>query len=158
MSIEIQIRPYRLPDDIEALARTWVESAAYHEAIDDLPPLRSEASMDYARKRFGRIAPDDPRGLFVAEVGGEVVGHVEVRMRRDDDLNYVDGYVEELAVAEPWRGRGVGTALMAHAEQWAKDNGALSIGLDHLHTNAGAQRLYERLGYGLRGIQRAKRF
>jgi ribosomal protein S18 acetylase RimI-like enzyme len=158
MALDIAVRPYRLPDDIEGLARVFLDSARYHEEIDDLPPLMSPATMEYARTRFARIKPDDKRGLFVAEVDGEVVGHIEVSMRRDDDAGFVGAYVEELAVAEAWRGRGVGTRLMAHGEKWAQDNGARSIMLDHLHTNAGAARLYERLGYGRRGILLGKRF
>lgn len=159
MSLEIEIRPYRLPDDIEGLARVWVDSALYHVAIDDLPPLKPDATMDYGRGRFAHIGPDDPRGLFVAEVDGEVVGHIEVSLNRDPVApEFIDAYVDELAVAAAWRGQGIGTRLMAHAEQWAKGSGALSIGIDHLHTNAGAERLYERLGYRRRGVRRGKRF
>jgi GNAT superfamily N-acetyltransferase len=158
MSVEVEIRPYRLPDDIDGLARVYVDSEWYHNEIDDLPPLEPPFTMDQARQRFARITPDEKHGLFVAEVDGQVVGHIEVSMRRNHDVGAVGAYVDELAVADGWRGRGIGTRLMAHGEAWARGNGAISIMLDHLHTNAGAARLYERLGYRRRGILLGKRF
>jgi ribosomal protein S18 acetylase RimI-like enzyme len=158
MSLQIRIRPYRLPEDIDGLAQVFVDSERYHATIDDLPPLTPPISIEYARNRFARIEPDDTRGLFVAEVDGAVVGHIEVSIRRNDEVGFVGAYVDELAVAGGWRGRGIGTALMAHGEAWAKGNGAKSIMLDHLHTNAGAAKLYQRLGFRRRGILLGKRF
>jgi ribosomal protein S18 acetylase RimI-like enzyme len=151
------IRPYRIPDDVEGLARVYVDSATHHRAIDDLPPLIPAITMDYARQRFANLEPDDKRLLLVAEVDSEVVGLVEATMRRDDAAQFVGAYVDELAVATSWRGHGVGTRLMAEVESWAARNGALSLALDHLHTNEGAHRLYERLGYQSRGVIMEKR-
>ncbi|HXA27579.1 MAG TPA: GNAT family N-acetyltransferase [Candidatus Angelobacter sp.] len=149
----LTVRPYRLPDDAEALSRIFADSEEYHRAIDDLPPLIPPVGIDYARQRFATMKPDDPeRCLLVAEVGGEVVGHVEAIMRRDEAAGFTGTYVDELAVSPSWRGRGVGTALMAAVEEWARGKGALSVALDHLHTNEGAHRLYERLGFRTRGV------
>jgi len=46
---------------------------------------------------------------------------------------------------------------MAAVDEWARRNGALSVALDHLHTNDGAHRLYERLGFRVRGVIMEKR-
>lgn len=155
---QITVRPYRLPDDAEALSVVYAESEQYHRDIDDLPPLIPPLGIAYARQRFAKLKTDDTeRALLVAEVDGAVVGHVEATMRRDEAAGFVGTYVDELAVSVPWRGRGVGTALMAAVEEWARGKGALSIALDHLHTNDGAHRLYERLGLRTRGMIMEKR-
>jgi GNAT superfamily N-acetyltransferase len=155
--LEILVRPYRLPEDIESLARVFVDSAVYHRDIDDLPPLIAPIGMEYARRRFEKPKPDGERALLAAEVDGAVVGLVEVTLRRDEAAGFVGAYVDELAVAAAWRGRGIGTRLMAAAEEWARGSGALSVALDHLHTNHGAHRLYARRGYVSLGIIMEKR-
>jgi len=154
----VVVRPYRLPEDIEGLSSVYLDSERYHTAIDDQPPLTPPRELDYARQRFAAMSIGDPeRLLLVADADGEVVGHVEARMQRDEPAHFVGVYVDELAVAEAWRGRGVGTLLMAAVEKWARDKGALSIALDHFHTNAGARRLYDRLGFRVRSVVMAKR-
>lgn len=56
-------------------------------------------------------------------------------------------YVNAVAVAEPFRGHGVGGRLMALAEQLAAQSGAGRTGLIVAEGNSGAVRLYRRLGY-----------
>jgi len=149
----VVVRPYRLPEDAEALSRVFASSEQYHRDIDDMPPLIPPIGIEYARQRFAAMRTDDAEQLLlVGEVDGEVVGHVEARMRRDEAAGFVGTYVEELAVAPEWRGRGVGTVLMAAVFEWARGKGALSVALDHFHTNEGAHRLYERLGFQVRGV------
>ena len=55
--------------------------------------------------------------------------------------------VDSLAVDPAYRGMGIGTALLQKAEEWAAamDKRMMSLGV--VGENAGAIRLYERLGY-----------
>ncbi|MHB1133470.1 MAG: GNAT family N-acetyltransferase [Chloroflexota bacterium] len=55
--------------------------------------------------------------------------------------------VAHLAVAEGWRGRGVGTRLLAEVFAIARARGCTAVRLRVLDTNLGARRLYERLGF-----------
>jgi aminoglycoside 6'-N-acetyltransferase len=61
-----------------------------------------------------------------------------------------------ISVASAARGRGIGTALMLAAEEWARAHGAerMDLGLDA--ANTGALRLYERLGYEVHGHSMSK--
>jgi ribosomal protein S18 acetylase RimI-like enzyme len=52
-----------------------------------------------------------------------------------------------IAVTMEAEGRGVGRALMAHAERWARERGHESITLSVFEGNRRAQGLYERAGY-----------
>ena len=56
-------------------------------------------------------------------------------------------YVFLLYVAPQHRHRGLGTALMQHAQQWAKAKGYGQVSLQVFEDNAAAVRLYEKLGY-----------
>ncbi len=57
-----------------------------------------------------------------------------------------------IGVAEGWRNRGIGTALMAAAELDARARGARQVILDLHAGNEGASRLYRRLGYEVQGL------
>lgn len=152
VSLDIRVRAYRLPDDVEVLARIYEDSEEYHEQIDVEPP-RVPHSMATSRRRFAAMQPAGPDVLrLVAEVDGAVVGLIEAGMRRDEHNGFAGTYVNELAVAERWRGRGIGTRLLAEAERWARDHGAMGMALDTLATNEGARRLYERLGFRVRAV------
>jgi ribosomal protein S18 acetylase RimI-like enzyme len=59
-------------------------------------------------------------------------------------------YVDALAVAPHARRRGVATALLAAADQRARDMGARALALDTGLENRGAQRLYEAAGFSER--------
>ncbi|MEO1057499.1 MAG: GNAT family N-acetyltransferase, partial [Actinomycetota bacterium] len=66
-----------------------------------------------------------------------------------DRLPDGDWYIQAVAVDEAGRGKGVGSALLAHAEQTAHEVGAQRMALDVSVNNDGARRLYERLGYAV---------
>ncbi|MEK0363105.1 GNAT family N-acetyltransferase [Pseudomonas sp. CBC3] len=55
--------------------------------------------------------------------------------------------LNDLYVAESARGRGVGRMLMNRAREHAIATGATGVSLETAKANAGAQRLYESLGY-----------
>ena len=62
-----------------------------------------------------------------------------------------DGYLQTLEVSPDWRGQGVGGELLRRVEGSARAVGAEGIWLHVDAENAGAIRMYERRGYGLRG-------
>lgn len=64
-----------------------------------------------------------------------------------DEVPGDDWYVQMVAVDPDARGRGVGTLLMAEAERQAAAAHCSRLALDVDTDNAGARRLYERLGY-----------
>jgi ribosomal protein S18 acetylase RimI-like enzyme len=81
--------------------------------------------------------------IDLAYLGGELVGLIETIAQADHLL------VENVAVAPPFQGRGLGRQLMAHGERLA---GALGYREVRLYTNklfAGNVRLYLGLGYRL---------
>jgi ribosomal protein S18 acetylase RimI-like enzyme len=55
--------------------------------------------------------------------------------------------LEDLYVVPAARRKGVATALMAHAEHFARETGAERLTLATAHNNKKAQSLYKRMGY-----------
>ena len=81
--------------------------------------------------------------IFVADSGG-AVGFLSVEVHRERE-EYA--YLDDFSVTEAYRSRGIGTALIRAAEEYAREL-ALSAVLLHVEkTNEAARRLYEREGF-----------
>jgi GNAT superfamily N-acetyltransferase len=55
--------------------------------------------------------------------------------------------IHDLAVLPPYRGRGIGRALLQAAEEHARLQGCCRLTLEVLESNAGARALYQRFGF-----------
>jgi aminoglycoside 6'-N-acetyltransferase len=147
------------PDDEPALLEIQHSSAIHHATIDpDRWRMQSIEEADRSRRHWHRVRPRS-EGL-VAVADGRVVGMIELWLKRPQDP---EGARQPrmkadlgLAVAPDWRGRGVGTALMQAAEDWARAHGAGRMILDLDANNTGALRLYERIGYDVHGLEMDK--
>jgi ribosomal protein S18 acetylase RimI-like enzyme len=104
---------------------------------------------------FTFFTDDSPPGAhLVAELDGRLAGYIRVKPASPLRENaHVLGIVG-LAVAPADRRRGVASALLAAAEQHARDRGARKLSLHVLSTNETAMRLYERLGFQREGTLR----
>jgi GNAT superfamily N-acetyltransferase len=59
-------------------------------------------------------------------------------------------------VLPAFRGRGIGAALVARAEQFARERGAPWLGIGVMAENGDARRLYERLGFAAFHVEMKK--
>jgi ribosomal protein S18 acetylase RimI-like enzyme len=85
----------------------------------------------------------DPALWVLADADGVLAGAI---------LCWTSGFVKDLVVAEPWRGRGLGEALVRRALQLFADRGIGTVELKVHADNASAIELYERVG--LRVVER----
>lgn len=94
-------------------------------------------------------AAPDANAVFVADVDGELVGFLEasLRDRVDGCLTSPVAYIEGWYVAAGHRGRGIGAALVAAAEHWARVRGCREMASDVELANDGGQRAHRALGY-----------
>lgn len=84
--------------------------------------------------------------LFVAEVDGAVVGMLGLALITHPLSG--DRYASELFWwVDPGTPPGTGLRLLATAERWAKEQGALAVHMVALASNQGVDRIYERRGY-----------
>lgn len=91
--------------------------------------------------------------MLVAEVDGRIVGQLGCRGgTRKASLHAVR---LGMSVARGWRNRGIGTALLERAVEWARDTGVVKrIELNVYVRNVGAIHLYEKSGFEIEGRRR----
>jgi ribosomal protein S18 acetylase RimI-like enzyme len=90
------------------------------------------------------VVHDEPLGLLV------------IKPDFDYFTDHPRAYVEILVVAEEAEGRGVGRALMAHAEQWGREHGCHEVVLDVFANNPSALAFYERIGFAPDHVRMSK--
>ncbi len=119
------------------------ESLGDERREDPGPPL----SDAYVRA-FEAIEADPRQRLLVAEVDGAVVGtFVFIVIPNLSYRGRPVAQVENVVVDEPWRGRGVGEAMMRWAIEEARRAGCFRVQLTSNKARKDAHRFYERLGF-----------
>ncbi len=89
----------------------------------------------------------NPKAIHVvALLDGRLVGAVRFEPHEGKRDEYL---VRRMATEESYRGQGIGTCVMAHAERLAKKKGAKRI---VLYARDGATHFYEEIGYKLTGV------
>ena len=96
--------------------------------------------------RLARVRAQGIGEVFVAEVDARVVGwtHVVPRLQLEDPAH---AELAGLVVADEMRGAGVGAALLAAAEGWARAEGFALMRVRSNVVRERAHRFYERAGY-----------
>lgn len=156
--MEVSIRQ-ATAEDYNVVCDLFDEVDALH--CDSLPDIfrRSTGPARELDYYLGLIADEDV-GLFVAEVGGRIVGfaHAVIREAPAIPIFVPRRYavVEGIGVTAEFRGRGIGRGLMDTVEAWARARGARSVELNVYEFNNGAIAFYESLGYGTRSRKMSK--
>ena len=119
------------------MAELFAAVAEERDGIATEPPV----DIDERAALFARSAD----GSVVAVAGGQIIGmlHVEARRHGFGDLG--------MLVHRDWRGRGVGSALMAAAIDWARGHGLHKLSLEVFAQNAAAIALYRKCGFAEEG-------
>jgi ribosomal protein S18 acetylase RimI-like enzyme len=128
-------------DDVDGVVAMLVEVAGEGRWIATEAPVDVEGR----RRRMVEDIEREDAIVLVAEAGGEPVGQLGLHLARYGvaDLG--------MAVAAGWRGRGIGSALLAEAVDQARAAGAHKIALQVWPHNAAAIALYERFGFQREG-------
>ena len=125
-----QIRPAH-EDDRVPLALVYAAVAEERDGIGAEPPVDVDA----------RAASWTLDGTIVAVAAGEVIGSIHVDASRH-------GFGEiGMAILREWRGRGVGSALMEAAIDWARERGLHKLSLGVFAHNTAGLALYRKYGF-----------
>jgi GNAT superfamily N-acetyltransferase len=120
------------PADVAAVGR--ITDDAYRRYIERIGREPAPMAADHG----ALIAAGE---VWLAEVDGDAAGVLVVRPRGAALL------LESVAVAPGMQGRGIGRALVEHAEQLARERGLSAVELyTNLHMTENL-RMYPRLGY-----------
>ena len=97
------------------------------------------------------VLADPALDLAVAEEGGEICGFAVLHELHKPENPYklAEDYldIDEFGVAEAWRRRGVGTALIDFCKAVAKERGFDRLELNMWEFNQGALAFYEAAGF-----------
>ncbi|WP_439576492.1 GNAT family N-acetyltransferase [Elioraea sp.] len=137
MTATVTIREGR-PEDSAALVALLAQLFAI-EAEFAIDPAAQARGLDLLRSRADAM-------ILVAESDGFVVGMCTVQLTASTARGGLSAGVEDVVVDQPYRGRGIGRALLAAAEAWARRRGAVRIALLADETNLRALDFYDRLG------------
>lgn len=163
----VRLRPGAPADCREIAALFLVSSdglAAYIWSLLDMPGLDL---IDIGARRYAREGVAfSYQNCFMAERNGKVAGMLhsfpieasdegEALLEESDPVlrPYAELedpgslYISGIAVKERQRGQGIGTALMAMAEERARSLGLPRLSLICFEANLGAMALYRRLGF-----------
>jgi len=98
----------------------------------------------------GQLAEPNANAAFVAELpDGRLVGFAEVALRDDAPgcTSWPVGFLEGWYVEAAFRGRGIGRALVAAAEAWARRHGCTEMASDTNDTYPLSPAAHAALGY-----------
>jgi ribosomal-protein-alanine N-acetyltransferase len=114
-------------------------------SADDLPVIMtietSSYTVPWSEATFRGLLRRADADLVVAEFDGVPIGYACSWFVIDQ------GELGNVAVAEPWRNRGVGAKLVETVLERALERGAREMFLEVRPSNAAAQRLYEAFGF-----------
>ena len=141
----LNIRPHQVSDSLlaltELLHRGYAELGALglnYTAVDQSPEVTA------SRIRGGEC--------FVATWGDSLAGTVLAKpTEAQSECAYFArpgvASLRQLAVDPEWRGKGIGRALIARCENWARDTGHKDLALDTAEPAAHLVKLYASLGF-----------
>jgi ribosomal protein S18 acetylase RimI-like enzyme len=112
-----------------------------------------EAALHSAQTQNETSAPAVRRCLIVAESAGAIAGFAVGSAKVIEDEAFAE--LESVAVAEVFRGVGIGRALCAAVITWARDRGALSLELEVRSRSSVPIALYTSLGFTRSGRRAA---
>jgi GNAT superfamily N-acetyltransferase len=95
-------------------------------------------------------------GTFVAELDGRVIGMIGLRIDRAHEYDGVQGRILALVVDESARGKGIGSALVAAGERWARERGAAKIVVTTAKHRERTHDFYRTLKYDFTGLRFGK--
>ena len=90
--------------------------------------------------------------LLVADVDGHIVGQVDAHISGYRKARHVASL--GIAIVKPYRGLGIGRALMDRVLKWMKERGVEKATLEVFSTNARAIALYTKMGFEVEGSRK----
>jgi GNAT superfamily N-acetyltransferase len=99
-----------------------------------------------AADRLAEAIADEHSHVLVAESDGRFAGICTAYIDLESVRYGLRCWVEDLAVDPELRSRGIGSALLEAAREWARSHGASHLELDSAESRADAHRFYVREG------------
>ena len=152
MSGKVEIVSLAAPiadDALGELADVLADCVAGGASVSFMAPFPSAQALAFFRKVEGSVAKGDTV-LLAASLEGKIVGTVQLGLDTPPNQPH-RAEIKKMLVHRRARGHGIGTALMARAEEEARRLGRWLLVLDTVPGENG-HRLYLRCGWQQSGI------
>ena len=137
MNADLTFR-FAVEEDFAAVLGLACQLASQIEA--PAPPLTPSQFEKYF------IRPNAPMRLLLALRDGQIVGMISWTITHELYSAETRVYISDVSVDLAARGHGIGKALIAEVENWARAHQASKLGWEVWYRNHGAKAFYERLG------------
>jgi GNAT superfamily N-acetyltransferase len=123
MASEVSIRKAAV-EDISAIVELWKELLDFHKERDKIFSRSAAGHESFADYLRGHISNDNSY-LMVAEAGEGVVGYCLVFIEKYPPVIELQEYclVQDIAVTEKYRCRGIGKMFLEEAQRWCSEKG-----------------------------------
>jgi GNAT superfamily N-acetyltransferase len=134
----------------DAGQQDWPAVASLLEQLGRPRALDTEEEAELRRVYLEFLDRPDTSAL-VAEDDGRVVGFANLLLVPRMNFGGPQAWIPDLVVADPERGRGIGAALLARAEEIARDRGCWSVFLTSANWRTRSHEFYRREGWDQSG-------
>jgi GNAT superfamily N-acetyltransferase len=141
--MNLKIRPADLSNPRDANSITTILNSYASELVGGGRPLPPDV-----RERVVPALRDHPTTLVLLAFANDTPVGLAVCFRGLSTFRALPLLnIHDLAVLPPYRGKGIGRALLQAAEELARLQGCCRLTLEVLESNAGARALYRRFGF-----------
>jgi GNAT superfamily N-acetyltransferase len=145
------IREARVPADAPAIKHFIGELQRFEHGIEHDRRIDAAVIDDFFAVLTARVSAKNGHHYLAENEVGEAVGWAAVHEAENEIYVVQDerrfGWISELYVTEAVRGSGVGRALIAGCEDWARERGFKMIMIGALSGNTRAFEIYRAAGY-----------
>ncbi|RHW43343.1 GNAT family N-acetyltransferase [Neobacillus notoginsengisoli] len=128
----------------------------YSDVLSENVHEEGEIPSSKARKQLNNLLPEGRKTpnhyLFNIYKDEQTIGFVWIKV----EVEKKSAFLYEIFILEEYRAKGFGTAVINIIEDWLKEKEINYFKLHVFGNNTGAYKLYERLGFGIAGINMLK--
>jgi len=138
---------------IRIRSSTEADSPALLALLSELGHPLSAAEL---ADRLSAVTANPDAAVFVAQVADTVCGFIALQIEDYLHMPGRCGQVTAIVVCSEHRGRGIGSALLNHAEAWFRDRGVRRVLVLTASHREGAHQFYAARGYQMTGYRLVK--
>ncbi len=137
----VEIRGYGA-SDLESCRTLWFELSESHRILFNDPTIGGANPGAYFDRHLKQAGPSK---IWVAEVGGEIVGMVGLVVDPVSDGSSM--VIEPVVVKKEFRGKGIGRKLLEYAIEKARRSGANFLSIQPVVRNVRALKTFHEAGF-----------